>query len=123
MFRRLKGGTSQPTVMIAENGENLTSEKAISNEICRFFSACGRNIRINKNRKKQKVKCIDNETLNRPISTEEVNLVISSMKERKAPGIDNIVPFMIKRGGTQSQNPSPNYSIESLEKARYPNNG
>jgi hypothetical protein len=99
MFRRLKGGPSRPNEVKAQNGDILTSEKAISNEICRFFSSCGRNIRVNKNSKKITEQCIDNEVLNRPISLEEVAEIISSMKERKAPGIDDVSPFMIKRGG------------------------
>jgi hypothetical protein len=99
MFRRLKGGPSRPNKVKGRNCDSLTAEKAIGNEICRFFSSCGRNLRVNKNRKKVTVQCVDNEVLNRPISLEEVTEIVSTLKERKSPGIDEVSPFMIKRGG------------------------
>jgi hypothetical protein len=99
MFRRLRGRVNLPASVKAENGELISSEKAIANEICRFFASRGRNIRVNKNRKRNTTPCIDNETLNRPISKEEIIHVITTMKEKKAPGIDEIAPFMVKRGG------------------------
>ncbi|MCU7859181.1 MAG: endonuclease/exonuclease/phosphatase family protein, partial [Candidatus Thiodiazotropha sp. (ex Lucinoma kastoroae)] len=100
IFKRISNPTGLPSEVLIKGTQDriLTDERQIAEEICKFFSSCGRPLRINRIQRARS-SCDGLEILNRRITTKEILDTIRNMAERKAPGPDEIAPFMIKRAG------------------------
>ena len=102
MVRRLKGGKNLPAVVTKMNGEKMTNEQQIANEICKYFSTVGNNSRYRHIQKRKKSgNCQLINELNKEITKEEIRNIVNKMNIKKAFGPDEVAPAMIKLGGEE----------------------
>ena len=87
-----------------KRGNVILDHKKAANNIAAYFANVGnqsknRVVREISTRLQNKLEEETNNELNKPLTTEEIKLILDKINLRKASGVDGINPFMIKYGG------------------------
>ena len=87
-----------------KKGNVILDHKKAANNIAAYFANVGnqsknRVVREISTRLQNKLEEETNNELNKPLTTEEIKLILDKINLRKASGVDGINPFMIKYGG------------------------